>query len=597
MITTRTICAVFALLAFFTPVIAGDETFVVQRVGVRITVQHPFVKNNWEDGLPGFSNALYYTITKGDPMGNFNTGLYLRDSLPDGSYNVYLDSSFSRLLLQAQYKNGNRTGEWVYYYPNKKPAYRINYLNNERNGAATTYDYKGNVLSRGTYVHDKLNGSYTYTDAATKVKCIYKNDSLDGLIGVEHSLYDVKVKQTAVYKQGALIDSVQGVVEGGNNFNSAALMDAMDPVYTNRTLALTYESDAQFVKQLSVLEKRSDIQQLHITLGSLNTARKVDSLLQVFLPALKAQTALHQVWISGGRRNSFPAALYQLTGISTIWYYAGARHYYPNEPEEDDTIHLPFDRRIANLVHLKTVDIERDFTPNQMQQMVQLLSQCAGLRSIHFGDYYDFNEMPGNLHLLNGVKEITGLHIGVADSAALTKLYKLTALEHLDVEPYSDEERWYDSLFVHLPLCQITVFHTCFPAGTLVAMADGSQKAIEELQVGEQVLAFDTSTLQATTATITKLFNSGSEQKSLLKIIFGSQQQLSCTFNHPLFVLGKGYIAAELLQKGDWVIVLGETIRFEQVLAVETLTARSKVYNIETTLHNYFAGHMLVHNK
>lgn len=594
---TRIICAAFALLAFNIQSFAEDETFVVQRVGTRLTMRHPFVVHNREEGLAGFSNALYYTITRGNAVDNYDVGLTLRDSLPDGIYKVYLDSSFNYLLLQAQYKSGNRTGEWVYYYPNQKPAYKLNYLNNKRNGAATTYDYKGAVLCRKSYLNDSLNGILTYTSRELQIKATYVNNLPQGWAEVLSNWFGTPVKQTGFFKQGVLIDSLGSVPNGGIAFNSNTLQEAYAPAYTDTTLLLRYESDTQFEGQLQQLKRRTDIAQLHITLGSMRTARKVDSLLTLYLPALKAQTKLNMVWIEGGRKNSFPSALYQLSTISTIWFYAGARHYYPGEPEEDDTTNLPFDNRIAQLTKLKTLDIERDFTPKQMQQMVQMLATCKNLRSIHFGDYYDFNKLPGNLNLLTGLKEITGLHIGDADSAGLYKLFKLAGLEHLDVEPYGNEERWYDSLFVHLPLCQVTVFRTCFPAGTPVRMADGNEKPIEQLQPGEAVLAFDTATLQLDTAVITKLFNSGSEQKPLLEITYGKQQQLHCTFNHPVFVFGKGYIAAEQLRAGDWIIGLYDGCSYEQIQSVETLPLRSKVYNIETTVHNYFASNVLVHNK
>ncbi len=600
MLTRNRIGHLLALVALTYSVSAQDETFVVQKSGTRLTLSHPFVKCNWEEGLAGFSTALYYAISNSSWQYCNDPGITLRDSLPDGHYTVYMDSSYTHLLMEAAYLKGARTGEWVYYYPNKRPAYKVHYIANELEGIATAYDYKGRIISTQIYAHNKLDGAYTYDCNGSFLKCTFNSGKMNGTVEARSNFYDLPVKQSGLMKDDIPVDSLLSTPALGKSFKSSALLDAMDPVYRERTVWLQYKSDTQFVAQLQLLKQRRDILQLHITLESKAGESKTDSLLTVFLPYLKAQSGLRLVWIDGGRKNVFPSALYELTTVSTIWFYAGARRYYPGEAEEDDTIQLPFNTSIVKMTGLTTLWVERDFTRNQMQQLVKILAQVAALRTLHFLDYYDFNPLPVNLHLLTGLKELAGLHVGDADSEAIRALYKLKKLEHLDVEPYSDSKNWFDSLFVHLPLCQVTVFRTCFPAGTLVKLADGSLEPIEKVKIGERVLAFDTAAYRIDTATVTKLFNSGANQKPLLTLDFATapQQHLTCTFNHPLFVKGKGYLPAELVQPGDWLVMLnGNSAKEVRVTGINRSAEVQQVYNIETTTHNYFAGNILVHNK
>jgi superfamily II DNA or RNA helicase len=87
------------------------------------------------------------------------------------------------------------------------------------------------------------------------------------------------------------------------------------------------------------------------------------------------------------------------------------------------------------------------------------------------------------------------------------------------------------------------VVDECFRAGTMV---DG--RRIEHIRPGDYVSCVDHSTGNYTKRRVVRLFRKRS--KNILRIRTGAST-IDCTHNHPFFVRGKGYVAAENLKTGD----------------------------------------------
>ncbi|RYD50114.1 MAG: hypothetical protein EOP85_00240, partial [Verrucomicrobiaceae bacterium] len=96
----------------------------------------------------------------------------------------------------------------------------------------------------------------------------------------------------------------------------------------------------------------------------------------------------------------------------------------------------------------------------------------------------------------------------------------------------------------------------CFPAGTLVLMADGTTKVIEEVCAGDFVLA-DEPTDDAPTKACRVGGLLHSRTKRLIHIAFdangnGTEEgELKATGQHPFWVAGRGWVNAENLISGD----------------------------------------------
>ncbi|MGN9787367.1 LamG-like jellyroll fold domain-containing protein [Nonomuraea sp. ZG12] len=145
-----------------------------------------------------------------------------------------------------------------------------------------------------------------------------------------------------------------------------------------------------------------------------------------------------------------------------------------------------------------------------------------------------------------------------------------------------------------------------FVVGTLVLMADGSHKPIEEVVVGDMVLATDPLTGETAAKEVVDLIV-GTGTKDLVKITMtpGSaggehDPSLTATAEHPFWVpTSKQWVNAADLAPGMWLRTSAGT--YIQVGAVKQQTSVQRVHNMTVgDLHTYYvlAGEapVLVHN-
>jgi hypothetical protein len=137
-------------------------------------------------------------------------------------------------------------------------------------------------------------------------------------------------------------------------------------------------------------------------------------------------------------------------------------------------------------------------------------------------------------------------------------------------------------------------------------MADGSRKPIEEILVGDKVLATDPLTGETAAKVVTDLINS-TGIKDLIEITvmpgsIGGEDgpSLTATAEHPFWVpsLGK-WIDAAALQSGQWLRT--ESGTWAKIVVIKRSSAPRQVYNLTVAdIHTYHVGvldqHVLVHN-
>jgi len=126
-----------------------------------------------------------------------------------------------------------------------------------------------------------------------------------------------------------------------------------------------------------------------------------------------------------------------------------------------------------------------------------------------------------------------------------------------------------------------------FPANTLVHTEQGL-KPIQDIQVGDKVLALDERTQQTSYQPVLQLIqNQG--QYQFIKVTLENGEQLEATAEHPFYIQGKGWNAAVNLKVGDVLLLYNGT-----TLVVKTLDTSVRVdavYNFTVAnLHNYFVG-------
>jgi hypothetical protein len=141
--------------------------------------------------------------------------------------------------------------------------------------------------------------------------------------------------------------------------------------------------------------------------------------------------------------------------------------------------------------------------------------------------------------------------------------------------------------------------NTCFLAGTRIATPEGTV-AIEDLQLGQSVLAYDEKTGMVVDAIIEMLTDRHVD--SYLKISFPDGRVLNVTPDHPLALQKDGgvvWIDAGQLTAGDLLMTLDEaskSVGISAISSIESIATSVPVYNFKVRHYeNSFAEGVLSH--
>lgn len=132
--------------------------------------------------------------------------------------------------------------------------------------------------------------------------------------------------------------------------------------------------------------------------------------------------------------------------------------------------------------------------------------------------------------------------------------------------------------------------HGCFVAGTRITCERGSWKPIEEIRVGEEVW-----TRQGYRRVVDAAMTDKAAEIWELRDSWGGT--LRGTYNHPIFVVGRGFVPLSELSPGDQLKYDDSIDPYGEVVSVHKTGEKSPVYNITVEdAHEYFAEGILVHN-
>ena len=140
--------------------------------------------------------------------------------------------------------------------------------------------------------------------------------------------------------------------------------------------------------------------------------------------------------------------------------------------------------------------------------------------------------------------------------------------------------------------------NTCFLKGTQILLADGTNKSIEKLNVGEIVLGIDENK-NIVQAPITETFVH-KETSGYLVIKTEDKNKIRATTNHPIHK-GNEFVEAGTLKVGDLISILDEKtnqLKETKIIKIKKRPWSRTVYNIEVDeIHTYIAEGIIVHNK
>jgi hypothetical protein len=137
----------------------------------------------------------------------------------------------------------------------------------------------------------------------------------------------------------------------------------------------------------------------------------------------------------------------------------------------------------------------------------------------------------------------------------------------------------------------------CFAAGTLVRMADGSERPIDDLESGDEVLGYDDGT--ATFRSVAVIGNTPHFGRACLELTLDTGSRLRVTPGHPLRS-DRLWLAAGGVAEGTVLTCLGDGGEAESrpVVSVVPDPLPATVYELSVGgCHTYFAGGILAHNK
>ncbi|NDI36496.1 polymorphic toxin-type HINT domain-containing protein [Chengkuizengella sediminis] len=133
----------------------------------------------------------------------------------------------------------------------------------------------------------------------------------------------------------------------------------------------------------------------------------------------------------------------------------------------------------------------------------------------------------------------------------------------------------------------------CFTAGTKVLTEDG-EKPIEEIQVGDKVLAKDDVTGEMGYKEVVGLFQREADEIYSLYI---ENEIIEVTAEHPFWLDGEGWTLVKDLQVGDYLVSTDGSIKIIDKIEIEQRT--TTVYNFDVEdYHSYFVSNLgiWVHN-
>ena len=151
---------------------------------------------------------------------------------------------------------------------------------------------------------------------------------------------------------------------------------------------------------------------------------------------------------------------------------------------------------------------------------------------------------------------------------------------------------------------------TCFIAGTIVMMADGSEKNIEDVVIGDEVLSYNEETGVIEPKKVIKL--NSPIHDDLVEYTLSNGIKITSTYDHPYYVNGLNLASYRpiwtnerydlpskvgQISVGDFVNLLNKkTVEIVSIVELDRVDTQTYIISVENN-RNFYANQILVHNK
>ena len=225
-------------------------------------------------------------------------------------------------------------------------------------------------------------------------------------------------------------------------------------------------------------------------------------------------------------------------------------------------------------------------------------------------------ELSNNLYKLESPIQKIELNDIVKFNNQESELVNITLLDEENVVYNLSEIDTFHNYFVNGVLAHnrgtttTTVLPLCFIAGTQVLMADGFEKNIEDVVIGEEVLSYNEETGIIESKKVIKL--NSPIHDDLVEYTLSNGIKITSTFDHPYYVNGL-YLASYhpnwtnerydlpsqvgKIQVGDFVNLANkETVEIISIVELDRINTQTYIISVEDN-RNFYANQILVHNK
>lgn len=556
---------------------------------------------------------------------------------PDGFYNIYENKTRNYLIARGTIINEKQTGTWHYYYPNKCISRSYTYPNPQANDTVNVkvYNHLGEVYADLKYRHDVLcgkqiyYGAYLYNSPQTSYDSPYytkksgyeiyngSRTPLECNLSVWNDDYDddysygeariVKNKDSTTYRneQGVpMLRIIHNIKPGVTPYHpivknevwkielSSLNGDKLRCEFNNRNQ--TYDSTYSINEFISrrPFQEYKNLSKLIISFLATDTAN-MNKLLKN-ISGTQHLEHLEDIIILPSL-NYIPPFVYDCKHLKSlhISYFTGD---WDNE-------------KMNCLSQLETFSAGVN-TSLAADKLLKQLGQLPNLKVLSLGESHEWHKLK-NLHLLRNLTRLS-LHPVVNNKDMFTTNIKIPkdvfGLKHLVYFTNSYGGNYfyasYRKMLKKLPNCLYTPFALgCLEAGTNILLAKDTAVKIEDIKVGDIVLAYDHNTNTIDTSLVTKTFIHRNNNMSCLELYVQTKDSLikiGTTGNHPFFIGGNETINAGGIKLTDKLMFTDASRHISRPAVQKIVRLKQNyhtVYNIETTKHNYFANGILVHNK
>jgi hypothetical protein len=303
----------------------------------------------------------------------------------------------------------------------------------------------------------------------------------------------------------------------------------------------------------------TDILNLDNTSGKVQTYLEDDVVKSIFINGLPDGDieAIYSTWSSAG--NELPSGSYVTSSIiDTIRVLTGNEEY-------------------GTIGEIKLTEDEAVYTSITKNFLVY----NTGSDAMSFEQQYKLNPNEDFLVDQSGsLIPILSNNIVVFNNEDNDKIYQI------DIETT-------DAYFVSSSLSPLIV-HNCFIAGTMVKLNDGSDVAIEEVKIGDEILTYNEELGKNEKGIVGDLKKHTVD--SVIRLTLDNENIILTTSEHPFYVEGK-WITASKLQPLD--VCLKSDGSESIISTVDVLEESHEVFNllnVEPT-HTFYVNGILVHNK